>query len=307
MHFKSLQLLNEEQGKPPAAAAKPGESVSPGTFPAVEIAIDDLHIKGKQIGRFELVGYPDGQDWRMRRLRITNPDGTLMGDGTWQSNAQSQVNLMLDISDAGKILDRSGYPNTVKGGSGRMAANLSWAGGPDEFSYANLSGTLKLDTGKGRFLKMDPGAGKLLSILSLQSLPKRVSLDFTDVFSEGFQFDNIRGSAQIKQGVLTTSDLKMDGSAATVIMAGQVDLGKETQNLHVLILPTVGNSVALITALAINPIAGIGAFLINKILQDPLNKLVSFEYNISGTWADPNVVKVVKAPARANSNNQSDQ
>ena len=90
-------------------------------------------------------------------------------------------------------------------------------------------------------------------------------------------------------------------------MAGQVDLGKETQNLHVLILPTVGNSVALITALAINPIAGIGAFLFDKILQGPLDKLVSFEYNISGTWADPNVVKVVKASARANSNNQSDQ
>src|SRR3990172_6370875 len=105
--------------------------------------------------------------------------------------SQSQVNLLLEISDAGKILARSGYPNTVKGGSGKLAANLSWAGTPDEFNYATLDGTLKLDTSKGQFLKMDPGIGKLLGILSLQALPKRITLDFVDVFSEGFQFDNI--------------------------------------------------------------------------------------------------------------------
>ena len=122
-----------------------------------------------------------------------------------KGSRRSQVNLVLDISDAGKILARSGYPNTVKGGSGKLAADLSWAGSPDEFSYATLNGTLKLDTGKGQFLKMDPGAGKLLSVLSLQDLPKHIALGFTDVFSEGFQFDNINGNATIKDGVIESA------------------------------------------------------------------------------------------------------
>jgi uncharacterized protein YhdP len=29
--------------------------------------------------------------------------------------------------------------------------------------------------------------------------------------------------------------------------------------------------------------------LANKLLRDPLDKLVSFDYNVSGSWADPKV------------------
>src|SRR5665811_511054 len=135
-------------------------------------------------------------------------------------------------------------PNTVKNGSGTLIANLTWDGQPDDFNYASLDGTLKLDTGRGQFLKMDPGIGKLLGILSLQALPKRITLDFTDVFSAGFEFDNINGHATIKRGVMQTQDLHIDGSSAKVTMKGRVNLNDETQNLRVEILPTLGSSVS---------------------------------------------------------------
>ena len=307
-------LWNGDDDHASSVSAKPVQSaksiqsapVSPGKLPALQVAIENLQMEGKQVGRLELVGYPDGSDWRLRRLNIVNPDGSLTGDGVWlggQDNAQTQVNLLLQISDAGKILARSGYPNTVKGGSGKLAANLSWTGNPGEFNYATLGGTLKLDTSKGQFLKMDPGIGKLLSILSLQALPKRITLDFTDVFSDGFQFDNINGNAAIKSGVINTQDFHIDGSSAKVTMKGSVDLNSETQNLHVKILPALGDSVSLLGAFAAGPVAGIGSLIINKVLGNPLDKLVSFEYNISGTWSDPKVVKLGEAPARVN--NQS--
>jgi uncharacterized protein YhdP len=243
----------------------------------------------------------------MRRLNIANPDGSLTGEGVWrggQANTQTQVNLLLQISDAGKVLARSGYPGTVKGGSGKLAANLSWDGNPGEFNYATLDGTLKLDTSKGQFLKMDPGIGKLLGILSLQALPKRITLDFTDVFSDGFQFDHINGNAAIKNGVIDTQDLHLDGSSAKVTMKGSVDLNNETQNLHVQILPTLGDSVSLLGAFAAGPVAGISSLLINKVLGEPLDKLASFEYNVSGTWSDPKVVKVGETPVKASNQNK---
>jgi uncharacterized protein (TIGR02099 family) len=305
----------------------------PEDLPAMEVAIEDLQIRGNHIGRFELVGHPDGKDWRMRRLRITNPDGSLMGDGIWYGGSpsigssnfapafgtdgaifpqganasyttQSQVSLQLDISDAGKILARSGYPNTVKGGSGKLVSNLTWSGSPDEFNYASLNGTLKLDTGKGRFIKMQPGVGKLLSILSLQALPKHITLDFNDVFSEGFQFDNINGNATIKNGVLESQDFHIDGSSAKVTLKGSVDLNAETQNLRVRVLPTLGDSVSLIGAFVISPAVGIGSLIANKILGNPLDKLASFEYNVSGTWSDPNVVKVVRVQPQQNNTSE---
>ena len=316
-HLRNLQWVSDEQPAQqtksansgnPSSAAKVDDHAGaprPDNLPALEIAIENLQINGKQIGRFELVGYPDGRDWRLRRLHITNPDGSLIGDGAWrgsQPNAQTQVNFQLEISDAGKILGRSGYPNAVKNGSGKLAANLSWAGRPDEFGYATLNGTLKLDTGKGQFLKMEPGVGKLLSILSLQALPKRITLDFTDVFSDGFQFDNINGNAAIRNGILDTQDFHIDGSSAKVTMKGNVDLNLETQNLRVRILPTLGDSVSLLGAFTAGPAVGIGSLIINKVLGNPLDKLASFEYNVNGSWSEPNVVKIGQVPANQKEN-----
>jgi uncharacterized protein (TIGR02099 family) len=306
--ISNLQLSNDEPpqpaqppvkpkpspGKAAAVVAKPPVPLRPGDLPALDIRVEDLQLKNKQIGHFELIGHPEGRDWHLRRLSIINPDGSLVGDGVWNdtdSGMKTRVNLVLDISDAGKILERSGYPNTVKGGNGRLAADLTWAGAPDEFSIAALNGTLKLDTGKGRFLKMDPGAGKLLSVLSLQDLPRHIALGFTDVFSEGFQFDNINGNAAIRDGVINTQDFHIDGSAAKVTMKGSVDLNRETQDLRVRVMPTIGNSMSVIGAF-INPAVGIGSLIVNKVLGNPLDKLVSFEYNVSGTWRDPDVVKV---------------
>ena len=317
----------------PSAKDIKSDRFNPEDLPAMELAIENLQIKGNQIGRFELVGHPDGKDWRMRRLRITNPDGSLMGDGIWyggtpaigssnfapafgtdaaispqggtdSNTTQSQVSLHLDISDAGKILARYGYPNTIKGGSGKLVANLTWSGSPDEFNYASLNGTLKLDTGKGRFIKMKPGVGKLLSVLSLQALPKHITLDFNDVFSEGFQFDNINGNATIKNGLIDSQDFHIDGSSAKVTLKGSVDLNAETQNLRVRVLPTVGDSVSLIGAFVISPAVGIGSLIANKILGNPLDKMVSFEYNVSGTWSDPEVVKVVRAQPKQNNTSE---
>ena len=268
----------------------------PGNLPALDISVEDLQFKGKQFGHFELVGHPEGKDWRLRRVNISNPDTNLVGDGVWGSNtasqAQTQINLVMDISDAGKMLGRFGYPNTVQGGNGKLTANLSWAARPDEFSYAILNGTLQLDTDKGRFLKMNQGAGKLLSILSLQDLPKHISLGFTDVFSEGFQFDRISGSAVIKGGVIETQDFHIVGSSAKVNMKGTVDLKNETQNLSVRIFPSIGDSVSLIGLIAISPPVGIGLLLGNTLLGNPLDKIVAFEYKVSGTWNDPSVIRV---------------
>ena len=293
-HMRNLYLAGEKTEPGTKTETQP---VSPHQLPAMEVAIEDLLYKGKNIGRFELVGFPEGSDWRLRRLRITNPDGTVTGDGYWR-NTQTQVNLLVDISNAGKILARSGYPNTVKNGSGKLTANLNWEGQPDDFKYATLDGTLNLNTGKGQFLKMDPGFGKLLGILSLQELPKRIALDFTDVFSSGFEFDSIKGNATIKHGVMQTDDLHIDGSSAKVLMKGSVNLNDETQDLHIIILPTLGSSISTLSAFAAGPVVGIGTLIVSKVLGNPLDKLMSFEYNVSGTWANPNVVKVGEKPVK---------
>ncbi|MBI5889863.1 MAG: TIGR02099 family protein [Nitrosomonadales bacterium] len=260
-------------------------------FPDVDMAVEKLTYKGRQLGKLELELSEEDGDVLLDRLLLTNPDGVLNVSGKWQAvPEQTRINLRVDISDAGKILSRSGYPDSLKDGSGTLESNLYWSGAPDTFNIAKLNGTLNLKVGKGRFLKLG-GAGvdtlKLLGVLSLQ----RVSLDFTDVFAEGFQFESITGNAQLVNGLLLTSDMKLTGAAAKVTLSGQVDLSRETQELKVRILPSIGDNVSLLS-FAAGPVVGVGVLLTNKILRDPLDKLVSIEYNVSGSWADPKVEKV---------------
>jgi uncharacterized protein (TIGR02099 family) len=288
-------MLGEGHAEPvqmPLAAADRREPVDNSAFPSVDVAVEKLSYKGRQLGKLEMeLNEADG-DVLLEKLLLTNPDGVLNMTGKWQAvPEQTQINVRLDISDAGRILSRSGYPEGLKDGSGTLESNLYWSGAPDTFSYAKLNGRVNLKVGKGRFLKLDPGVGKLLGVLSLQSIPKRISLDFTDVFSEGFQFDGITGNAQIVNGLLLTSDMVLSGSAAKVTMTGQVDMNRETQELKVRIFPAIGDNVSLLS-FAAGPVVGVGVLLTNKLLRDPLDKLVSFEYNVSGSWADPKVEKV---------------
>jgi uncharacterized protein (TIGR02099 family) len=262
------------------------------TLPTLDLAVENFVYKGKSLGRIELNAHRVGTDILLNNFKIANADGIVIGHGKWSlAPAQMHVVLKLEINDAGKLLLRAGYPDSMRNGQGSLDGDWVWSGGPDEFALAKVEGHFNVQMSQGQFLQLDPGAGKLLSVLSLQALPKRITLDFADVFSSGFQFDRLNGSAQIRQGMLMTQDFNLESSAAQVSMAGQVDLNRETQSLRVKVLPTVGNSVSLL-AFAAGPMVGAGVFLANKILSNPLDQLAAFEYAISGSWADPKVEKI---------------
>jgi uncharacterized protein YhdP len=202
------------------------------------------------------------------------------------------MNLRLEVADIGKFLARMRYPEGVRGGTATLSGTLGWNGAPQDIDFPTLTGSLAVNAARGQFAKLDPGIGKLLSILSLQALPRRVALDFKDVFSEGFAFDSIQGKVKIQRGIATTDSFRIVGSSARVVMSGNVDLHQETQALRVRVTPSVGDSVATVTALLGGPVAGIGVYLAQKLLNDPLGQLIAYDYSITGTWSDPNVSRI---------------
>lgn len=285
--MKNAVFWNAEKDKR-AEASKTSSNIS---MPVVDVVVDNFTFRNRPLGKLELHASQFEKDVLLDHFKLASPDGVLVANGKWGMDpAQTHLIIKLELNDVGNVLARFGYPNSIKSGNGVLDCDLTWGGAPDDFALANLDGHLGLKMAKGQFLKLDPGAGKLLSVLSLQSLPKRITLDFTDVFSQGFEFDNMDGMAQVRQGVMSTDDFKINGSAAAVALSGQVDLNRETQSLRVRVLPTIGNSVSLL-AFAAGPAVGAGVFLANKILRNPLDKLVSFEYNVTGSWIDPKVEK----------------
>ena len=300
--FKKLELIAPEaQAAPPQA--KPAANAKPLELPALDVIVDQFQHGQKQLGRLEVNAVHQGRDWRIERLRISNPDAVLTADGVWQSwrtQPRTQVNVHMDVSDAGKTLTRWGMPQGIRRGTAKIEGHLSWSGSPQDFDFASLTGQLMVDAANGQFVKLEPGLAKLLGVLSLQALPRRLTLDFRDVFSEGFSFDSITGSVKIDQGIAATENFRLQGPSARVTMAGEVDLARETQRLRVRVMPHISDGVSIAGALIGGPVAGVAAYLAQKVLKDPLEQLISFEYNVTGNWSDPQVASVARAPSVAN-------
>ncbi|WP_019141560.1 YhdP family protein [Noviherbaspirillum massiliense] len=273
-------------------------------IPALDIVAENFELSGTKFGHLELVAHnartPAGNEWRINRLSIANPDADLKASGKWTSSDGQNVtalNYTFNIADAGRLLNRFGFANVLRGGKGKMEGEVSWKDMPFSFDIPSLSGQIRLDMASGQFLKVDPAAAKLLGVLSLQSLPRRLILDFRDVFSEGFAFDGVTANATINQGVARTDNFKMRSVAATVLIDGSADITKESQNLHVVVIPEINvGAASVVYGLAINPAIGVGSFLAQLFLREPLMKAFTFEYQVTGPWKEPVVTKLVRKP-----------
>lgn len=282
----------------PAAEIGEGSTTLINTLPGMSLSVDDLHIGDKALGKLELRARNDKGAWHLDTLNLQNPDAVLKGKGVWNNTGRHQTRLDFELTakDAGKLLDRLGYGDTVRRGTARLAGDLQWSGPLTGLHYPTLSGQLTVAAQKGQFNKLEPGVGKLLGLISLQSLPRRLTLDFRDIFSDGLAFDSIEGKLAIRKGVMRTTDpLRIFGPAAQIEMQGETDLKNETQDLQVVVRPEIGSAAAVGVAI-VNPVVGAATLLANTVLQKPLNRLFSYRYHVTGTWADPKIDKAGEAP-----------
>ncbi|MDH4189757.1 MAG: YhdP family protein, partial [Betaproteobacteria bacterium] len=230
--FETLRIPGDTPGAP--------KSAEPMTeLPDIDLAVGQFEVAGREMGRIKMRARNDGPDWRIESLSVDNPDGGVTGSGAWHGGEFPATSVKFEIKalDSGKLLARMGFPGLLRGGRATLSGTLGWTGEPAGLDFPSLSGELKLDATSGQFIKVDPGAGKLVSLLSLQALPRRLTGDFGDVFQSGFQYQTLSSDLRVLQGVARTDNLHISGSAAEVSMTGWVDLAREAQDLRVRVVP----------------------------------------------------------------------
>jgi uncharacterized protein (TIGR02099 family) len=279
------------------AEGRNGLSAKPADLPDVDFAAERFSLRGKELGRVELAAQRDGSDWRVDKLTAATPEASLRANGRWRDGAaaSSELDFTVEASDGGRFLERLGYRGMVSGAKSRLGGSLRWQGDPAAIDYASLSGELKMSAEEGEFLEIEPGLGKLISLMNLQALPRRITLDFRDVFSKGFRFDHIDAASRLDNGVMQLREFRMRGPAAEVAMSGEVDLAQETQNLKVRVVPSLGGSASTVLGI-VNPVAGVAAALAQQVLKNPLGQIFAHEFEVTGGWADPKVVKLTVVP-----------
>lgn len=274
-------------------------------LPALDVQAQDFELRGKRLGQLTLQASnrasADGQrEWRLSSLNLEMPEASFTSSGNWallgnagpNARRRTALKFALKVRDSGELLTRMGMPGVVSRGAGELDGQIGWLGSPVAPDYASMTGQMKLDMTAGQFLKADPGISKLLGVLSLQALPRRLTLDFRDIFSAGFAFDFVRADVQIDRGIARTNNLQMKGVNAAVLMEGHADIANETEDLHVVVVPQLNTLTASLIATVINPVVGLSSFLAQAVLGDKLVKAATREFRIEGTWSDPQVTQI---------------
>ncbi len=295
----------------PAAATDSVEALltddAPADPPSLDIVVEAFELRGRKLGRVEIEALHESTAgaahvWRLNRLHIINPEAQFKGTGVWQAAANGAktrrmvMDFTLALEDSGEHLARFGLNNVIRGGQGLMTGQVSWAGSPLSWHAPSLSGAINLKLNSGQFLKVNAGAARLLGVLSLQSLPRRLLLDFRDVFADGFAFDNITGDVTLVRGQATTKNLRMRGVQAAVMMEGRADIVRETQDINVWVVPEINAGAASLVYAAVNPAVGLGTFFAQLFLRKPLMEATTRKFHVHGSWADPQVDRIERPP-----------
>lgn len=278
-------------------------------LPDLSIVVDDLRWGERRIGKLEATAHNRpmtalGREWRLDELVVRNAGATLTSSGGWlrptpEEAGTTRLKAAIVVRDAGDVLSSLAFDDVLRGAPGRVDLELSWAGRPSAFSLSTLSGPVSMELGAGQLLQVEPGAGRLLSLLSMQHLLRRLTLDFRDVLAKGFRFDSFNAQSRLESGVLRVEKTALAGSAATVVTSGDVDLVNNILDLKALVLPSInteGPSLALAVA---NPAVGIGTLIAQWVLKDQISNFLSTEYEVKGSIDDPAVMKIASPVKRS--------
>lgn len=305
--FKTLNIPKTLDSGLKALVEEPASSI-----PALDVIADDFTLNQLKLGSLTLKAVNQSLDekdqavqtereWRLEELKIENSDSLTTATGTWRytpglMHQTTDIELNQVIRNTGGFLNRVGMHDVFRAGESVLVGQVHWNDAPMNIDYASLGGQLKVHSKKGQFLKADPGVAKLLGVLSLQGVARRLTLDFKDLFSQGLAYDTIEADVVLNKGVATTPNFKMTAPSVTVLMDGSLDIQAETQSLNVLVLPDLspaGGSLVY-SLVAANPAVGLVSLIADFILKDPISKVFSIQYQVTGPWASPILERISK-------------
>jgi uncharacterized protein (TIGR02099 family) len=298
----SAKLQRLAIGQAARESAEPPQDTTQSELPAIDVAAERFDFRGRTLGRLEVKAEPAGEEWRIEKLNIGGAQMQFTSSGGWRRTGTGSITTLaikLDAESLNALLGLFGYADYVRRGTGHLEGTLVWPGLPHEFALSRLSGSFRIEARRGQFAKIEPGAGKLLGLLSLQSLPRRATFDFRDVFSEGFAFERIHADVKVARGILLTDNFEISGPAAFVTLAGEVSLPQETQSLTLHVVPEVSEGVALAATLIGTPVLGLSTLVVSKLLNNPFGKVVAYEYLVTGSWDNPTVTRTSAPPKPA--------
>lgn len=276
-------------------------TLKPSDLPNLNLTIDVFKLDGIDIGNAAIKSNSAKGHWHLEHCNIKSPGYELTMKGDWiqrEGKNSTDVQANLHITKLENTLQNWQITPVVESNKGDVQFNGSWPGAINDFSLAKSSGQMYIELKDGRITHLSKeveeklGLGKLLSILSLQTIPRRLKLDFSDLSQNGYSFDTFKGNFVLKKGVMRTADSYIDGPVAYATIKGDIDVVRQLYDVDLHVSPHITASLPVVATIAGGPIAGLATWVASKIINQGMQTVTGYTYKVSGPWRKPVVQQV---------------
>jgi len=273
------------------------------TVPAFNINVKELVINDSTFGRLDLQTEKSLYGLELTHLNLTSDLIQFSASGYWRNSSPDAQVTTIDVTanakNTGDLLAQLGFTQNLQDAPLEIDAQLAWPQTPVDFQSETLSGELRMQVGKGQFLDVDPGVGRVFGLFNLSALQRRLTLDFSDIFHKGFAFDSIEGNFILDSGDAYTNDFAIAGPAANINISGRIGLVAHDMDQEITVLPKISSTLPLAGAIAGGPAVGAALFLAQAIIGDSFDRITRIEYSAVGPWDQPTFTRH-QAPQSSN-------
>ena len=293
LNMDNLQLTTGAEGNSTSSNSRTG--VDPRDLPAIRADIKNFRFGEHDFGALQVTATRIAQGLQVDTLHIGGSSFTGAGKGSWLQSANGQsssLSLTLDSSDVRTTLRQFNYGDYISGKRGKLVADLHWPGGLDDQILGRASGTLEVQVDEGQLLSVEPGAGRVLGLLSIAALPRRLGLDFRDLTDKGLAFDSVHANFNVTSGDARTQNLVLRGPTAEIGIVGRMGLGARDYDQTAVVTGNVTGALPMAAVVAGVPVAGAALLLFSQVFKEPLKGVARAYYHIGGSWDEPKVERI---------------
>jgi uncharacterized protein YhdP len=262
----------------------------PADLPALHLYARSFRYLGVDLGETRVEAYPTSRGFHFEKVDASSDHLSVQASGDWSLSEQGQrsdFEIHMASESLGDFLQTLDISSSIQGGQTLVDFSAWWPGSPAAFALSRLNGQIEFSVVDGNITDASAGGGRLLGLLSIQALPKRLSLDFRDVFDAGFGFDRATGTFAMENGTATTDDILLKSSAASITVSGSTNLVEQQYDQLLTIRPGLGNTLPIIGALAGGPAGAAAGLALQGLLHRQLGEATRVQYTITGDWENP--------------------
>ena len=282
------------------------QEIIPQQLPPISFKCKQCQLFNNDLGKVRFESYPNDDGMHLDLISVEGNSGKLNASGQWYKRNGDHYTFVsgdLESDDFGAFLSNFNLNTGIKDSESDMDFALTWKAAPFDFNFANLDGEINWRLSDGYLTELSDKGSRIFTLLSLESLVRKLSLDFRDVFAKGFFYDRMQGSIQITEGKADTRDTIIDGGAGDMQIYGYTDLVSQSLNYNVNFTPNVTGNLPVLVYFMVSPPTAIAALALDQVLTS--TKVISnVNYSITGTLSEPVVLETgresteVELPAR---------